>query len=56
MEELISNGAKKELEAMALQIWAAYLRSLEVAFFSEGEKELPKLNARYIKQSVLQSY
>lgn len=53
VEELLSFGAKEELKLMALQLWAGYLRSVEVAFFSRKLPELPKLGARFLPRLVL---
>ncbi|XP_061388116.1 TATA box-binding protein-associated factor RNA polymerase I subunit B, partial [Musca vetustissima] len=48
VEELLSYGAKEELKLMALQVWAAYLRRMEVAFFNKKQAELPRLGVRYL--------
>ncbi|XP_058983898.1 TATA box-binding protein-associated factor RNA polymerase I subunit B isoform X1 [Musca domestica] len=48
VEELLSYGAKEELKLMALQVWAAYLRRMEVAFFNKKHADLPRLGVRYL--------
>lgn len=50
VNELISLGAKKELKMTALQLWSAYLRANEVAFFSRKKNTLPKLSASFKKK------
>nr|XP_013097682.1 unnamed protein product [Stomoxys calcitrans] len=52
VEELLAFGAKEELKLMALQVWAAYLRRNEVAFFSKKHAELPRLGARYTQNDA----
>ncbi|XP_055852513.1 TATA box-binding protein-associated factor RNA polymerase I subunit B [Episyrphus balteatus] len=52
VEELIELGAKDELKPMVFQIWAAFLRNREVAFFSRRHPELPKLGIRYEKRDA----
>lgn len=41
--ELIELGAKQELKTVVLQLWATYLRNLEVAFTSVDVERKPKL-------------
>lgn len=48
VEELLSFGAKEELKLMTLQIWAAYLRRMEIAFFNRKQPDLPKLGIKYL--------
>lgn len=50
VNELIALGAKKELKLTALQLWTAYLRANEVAFFSRKKNALPKLSASFKKK------
>uniref|UniRef100_A0A1A9V8R8 Rrn7/TAF1B C-terminal cyclin domain-containing protein n=1 Tax=Glossina austeni TaxID=7395 RepID=A0A1A9V8R8_GLOAU len=52
VDELSSYGVKEELKLMCLQIWAAYLRHMQVAFFSKDSSELPKLSVRYLKSDA----
>lgn len=52
VNDLLSFGAKEELKLMTLQLWAAYLRRNEVAFFSRKRVELPKLGVRYLQRLV----
>uniref|UniRef100_A0A1A9WNM2 Rrn7/TAF1B C-terminal cyclin domain-containing protein n=1 Tax=Glossina brevipalpis TaxID=37001 RepID=A0A1A9WNM2_9MUSC len=52
VQELLSYGVKEELKLMSLQIWAAYLRRMQVAFFSKNTVELPKLGVRYLKNDA----
>ncbi|XP_055905660.1 TATA box-binding protein-associated factor RNA polymerase I subunit B [Eupeodes corollae] len=52
VEELIELGAKDELKVMVFQIWAAFLRNKEVAFFSRRHPELPKLGIRFEEKDV----
>uniref|UniRef100_A0A1B0A7W3 Rrn7/TAF1B C-terminal cyclin domain-containing protein n=1 Tax=Glossina pallidipes TaxID=7398 RepID=A0A1B0A7W3_GLOPL len=52
VDELSSYGVKDELKLMCLQIWAAYLRHMQVAFFSKDSSELPKLSVRYLKSDA----
>ncbi|XP_033167867.1 TATA box-binding protein-associated factor RNA polymerase I subunit B [Drosophila mauritiana] len=46
LQELLNMGAKPELKLMTLQVWAAYLGSMEVAFSKSNKTGLPKLNVR----------
>lgn len=46
LEELLNMGAKPELKLMTLQVWAAYMARMEVAFNKNNEMGLPKLNVR----------
>lgn len=46
LEELLNMGAKPELKLMTLQVWAAYMGRMEVAFSKSNELGLPKLNVR----------
>ncbi|XP_037894877.1 TATA box-binding protein-associated factor RNA polymerase I subunit B isoform X1 [Glossina fuscipes] len=52
VDDLLSYGVKEELKLMCLQIWAAYLRHMQVAFFSKDSAELPKLSVRYLKSDA----
>ncbi|KAM8702953.1 hypothetical protein ACLKA7_005318 [Drosophila subpalustris] len=49
LQELIHMGAKPELKLMTLQVWAAYLGRMEVAFCN-NELGLPKLNVRVLER------
>lgn len=49
VNELIELGAPKEIKFTTLQLWAAYLRALEVAFTSTTEAQVPKLSLFYKK-------
>lgn len=53
VNELIELGAKDELKLTTLQLWATYLRVHEVAFFSQREPRIPKLNASFKSKYVL---
>ncbi|XP_017071923.2 TATA box-binding protein-associated factor RNA polymerase I subunit B [Drosophila eugracilis] len=46
VEELLNMGAKPELKLMTLQVWAAYMGRMEVAFYKSNKLGLPKLNVR----------
>lgn len=50
VEELITFGAKEELKLMTLQVWAAYLRRMQVAFFNRKQADLPKLGIKYFQK------
>ncbi|XP_037822272.1 TATA box-binding protein-associated factor RNA polymerase I subunit B [Lucilia sericata] len=52
VEELLSIGAKEELKLMTLQVWAAYLRRMEVAFFNRKQADLPKLGIKYLQNDA----
>lgn len=52
VEELLSFGAKEELKLMTLQVWAAYLRRMQVAFFNRKQADLPKLSVKYLQKFV----
>uniref|UniRef100_A0A1B6FI01 TATA box-binding protein-associated factor RNA polymerase I subunit B n=1 Tax=Cuerna arida TaxID=1464854 RepID=A0A1B6FI01_9HEMI len=43
VEELINLGAKPELKIVTLQLWASYLRKLDIAFTSVDVERKPKL-------------
>lgn len=51
VQELLDMGAKSELKAMVFQIWAAFLRNHEVAFFSR-HPELPRMPAKFEERDV----
>jgi len=53
LQELLNMGAKPELKLMTLQVWAAYLDSMEVAFSKSNKTGLPKLNVRALPMWVL---
>lgn len=50
VDELIELGAKPELKLTTLQLWTAYLRLHEVAFFAKKNPKLPKLGAFFKKK------
>ncbi|XP_067628470.1 TATA box-binding protein-associated factor RNA polymerase I subunit B [Eurosta solidaginis] len=56
VNDLLSYGAKEELKLMTLQLWAAYLRRSEVAFFSKKRVELPKLGLRFLQSDASALY
>lgn len=47
VNELLNLGSKDELMLTTLQLWAAYLRKNEVAFYGKKETNLPKFNFKY---------
>lgn len=51
-DELIELGVSPNIKLTVLQLWAAYLSKLEVAFTSMNKKCLPKLSRRYRKKLV----
>lgn len=52
IDELIELGVSPNIKLTVLQLWAAYLSKLEVAFTSMNKKCLPKLSKRYRKKLV----
>lgn len=52
VNELIQLGCKDELMTTTLQLWAAYLRKNEVAFFGKKETHLPKFSFKYNQRDV----
>ncbi|XP_030573478.1 TATA box-binding protein-associated factor RNA polymerase I subunit B [Drosophila novamexicana] len=52
LEELLNMGAKPELKLMTLQVWAAYMGRMEVAFSKSNELGLPKLNVRALARDA----
>ncbi|XP_016979031.1 TATA box-binding protein-associated factor RNA polymerase I subunit B [Drosophila rhopaloa] len=52
LQELLNMGAKPELKLMTLQVWAAYMSRMEVAFFRNNEMGLPKLNVRALHRDA----
>lgn len=52
LQELIHMGAKPELKLMTLQVWAAYMGRMEVAFCKNNEVGLPKLNVRALQSDA----
>ncbi|KAH8414474.1 hypothetical protein KR215_007043 [Drosophila sulfurigaster] len=52
LQELLNMGAKPELKLMTLQVWAAYMRRMEVAFCKNNEMGLPKLNVRALQRDA----
>lgn len=55
VQELLDMGAKPELKLMTLQVWAAYMSQMEVAFCRNNELGLPKLNVRALHRWVKDS-
>jgi len=47
VDELIGLGAQKTVKIVVLQLWATYLKKLEVAFTSKKRSRLPKLGINY---------
>lgn len=47
VNELIQLGCKDELALTTLQLWSAYLRKNEVAFFGKKETKIPKFSFKY---------
>ncbi|XP_017111240.1 TATA box-binding protein-associated factor RNA polymerase I subunit B isoform X1 [Drosophila elegans] len=52
VQELLNMGAKPELKLMTLQVWAAYMGRMEVAFCRTNENGLPKLNVRALHRDA----
>ncbi|KAH8374839.1 hypothetical protein KR200_007298 [Drosophila serrata] len=52
VQELIDMGAKPELKLMSLQVWAAYMGQMEVAFCRNDDFGLPKLNVRALDRDA----
>jgi TATA box-binding protein-associated factor RNA polymerase I subunit B len=50
VDELISLGASKELKYTVLQLWATYLKKLEVAFMSFNIEKRPRLGVTFRKR------
>jgi hypothetical protein len=44
---MIGLGAKKTIKVVVLQLWATYLKKLDVAFTSKNHVRLPKLGINY---------
>ncbi|XP_021931103.1 TATA box-binding protein-associated factor RNA polymerase I subunit B isoform X2 [Zootermopsis nevadensis] len=47
VDELIGLGANRALKIVVLQLWATYLKKLEVAFTSVTKTNIPKLGINY---------
>lgn len=47
VNELINLGCKEDIMLTTLQLWAAYLRQHEVAFYGKEETVLPKFNFHF---------
>ncbi|XP_017474264.1 PREDICTED: TATA box-binding protein-associated factor RNA polymerase I subunit B [Rhagoletis zephyria] len=56
VNDLLSFGAKEDLKLMSLQLWAAYLRRMEVAFFNKKRVELPRLGLRFLQRDASAVY
>ncbi|KAH8313668.1 hypothetical protein KR067_009971 [Drosophila pandora] len=56
LQELLNMGAKPELKLMTLQVWAAYMGRMEVAFCNKNALGLPKLNVRVLHRDALIIY
>ncbi|XP_031632877.1 TATA box-binding protein-associated factor RNA polymerase I subunit B [Contarinia nasturtii] len=52
VNELIQLGCKDELTLMTLQLWSAYLRKNEIAFFGKKETKIPKFSFKYKHRDV----
>ncbi|ALC47569.1 CG6241 [Drosophila busckii] len=52
LQELLQMGAKPELKLMTLQVWAAYMSRMEVAFCKSNELGLPKLSVRALARDA----
>ncbi|XP_068157859.1 TATA box-binding protein-associated factor RNA polymerase I subunit B [Drosophila tropicalis] len=52
LQELLNMGAKPELKLMTLQVWAAYMGRMEVAFCNNNDLGLPKLNVRVLARDA----
>ncbi|KAH8264131.1 hypothetical protein KR038_003308 [Drosophila bunnanda] len=52
LQELLDMGAKPELKLMTLQVWAAYMSQMEVAFCRNDDFGLPKLNVRALHRDA----
>ncbi|XP_017140821.2 TATA box-binding protein-associated factor RNA polymerase I subunit B [Drosophila miranda] len=52
VEDLLNIGAKPELKLMTLQVWAAYMGRMEVAFCHSNVMGLPKLNVRSLPRDA----
>ncbi|XP_058467577.1 TATA box-binding protein-associated factor RNA polymerase I subunit B [Malaya genurostris] len=48
-EKLISLGAEERLKLAVLQLWTAYLRRMEIAFFDKNKPEKPRMHVFYKK-------
>ncbi|KAK2584219.1 hypothetical protein KPH14_006637 [Odynerus spinipes] len=51
-DELIELGASSNVKLTVLQLWAAYLGKIEVAFTSMTKKDVPKLSRKYNKKDA----
>lgn len=47
VDEIIELGAKPELKCVVLQLWACYLRRLEVAYLSTSVPHMPRLDVNF---------
>lgn len=47
VNELVQLGCKDEVTLTVLQLWSAYLRMNEVAFFGKRETNLPKFSFKH---------
>ncbi|XP_022211488.2 LOW QUALITY PROTEIN: TATA box-binding protein-associated factor RNA polymerase I subunit B [Drosophila obscura] len=52
VQDLLNIGAKPELKLMTLQVWAAYMGRMEVAFCKNNVMGLPKLNVRSLPRDA----
>lgn len=53
VNELVCLGCKEELVLATLQLWSAYLRKNEIAFYGKSDMNLPKFPFKYNQRSVL---
>lgn len=58
VDELTRLGCKDELALATLQLWTAYLRKNEIAFFGKKETHVPKFPFKYRQRycSILQKF
>lgn len=47
VNELINLGCKEEIMLTTLQLWAAYLRRHQVAFYGKEDTNLPRFTFKY---------
>lgn len=56
VDQIIELGAKPSLKVVILQLWATYLRKLEVAFISRKYTVLPKLGPGFSYKDAILVY
>lgn len=52
VDEIMELGAKPEVKIVILQLWASYLRRLEVAFMSTSVPHKPRLDINFRSEYV----